>query len=83
MADELGLSELSLKKVSKPDDLTFLAHRCRESLKQKYSSMHHTVFQKMMGLVYLMKRMQQLGNNITAEKVAKAYLDCWHGIPAR
>ena len=41
------------------DAIAWAAHKFRETLDQKFSSMVHTVYQKMMGVVYMIKRLNR------------------------
>jgi len=57
------------------DDIAFAATRYRESLEQKFTSMQHTVYQKMMGVVYMIKRLAKTKGRLSSKQVEQLYQD--------
>ena len=50
------------------------AHKFRETLDQKFSSLVHTVYQHMMGVVYMVKRLNLTrGSKVTVPQLVELY----------
>lgn len=60
-------------KKESEEDIAWSAHRWREQLDQKYRTLHHTVYQKMMGVVFMIKRLKKVRASVTTPSIVKLY----------
>ena len=61
------------KQIDADEDIAWAANQFRQDLAQEYASLHHTVYQKMMGIIYFIDKREATHGKMTAPQVVKLY----------
>ncbi len=59
--------------IDNEDDVTWAAQQFRQDLTQEFTSLHHTTYQKMMSVVYLVKKRERVAGKTTVPEVVALY----------
>ena len=61
------------KQIDVDEDIAWAANQFRQDLAQEYASLHHTVYQKMMAIIYFIKKREKTHGKMTTPQVLKLY----------